>query len=85
MMNTPSRRRIVAQGLIAEVEHCPDCEIMHLHLGAFSLRMKPTALHDLRDTLSRALSALPSAGNARAETDAMHNADLKRPPGGSCH
>ncbi len=55
----PYHRKIIARGLVAEVEHCADCEIVHLHLGAFTLRLKPAVLHELRDTLSRALENLP--------------------------
>lgn len=80
-MHNPAKRSILSSGLVAEVEHCAGCEIMHLHIGAFTLRMKPAALHDLRDTLSRALAALPAHGSESA----MHaDADL-RSSGGSCH
>ena len=58
-MNHSPIRKTLAGGLVAEVEHCAACEIMHLHIGAFTLRLKPSALHDLRDTISRALAALP--------------------------
>lgn len=58
-MNNPSETRILSSGLVAEVEHCAGCEVMHLHIGAFTLRMKPAAMHDLCDTLKRALAALP--------------------------
>ncbi|MBY0271367.1 MAG: hypothetical protein K2X06_15990 [Burkholderiales bacterium] len=80
-MHNSAKRRILSSGLVAEVEHCAGCEIMHLHIGAFTLRMKAAALHDLRDTLSHALAALPGHD---CET-AMHaGADL-RSSGGSCH
>lgn len=80
-MDDFSRRRILSSGLVAEVEHCAGCEIMHLHIGAFTLRMKASALHDLRDTLSRALAALPEQGGETA----MRQAAGLRSPGGSCH
>ena len=54
-----SNRKILSSGLVAEIEHCAGCEVMHLHIGAFTLRMKAAAMHDLRDTLSRALATLP--------------------------
>lgn len=75
-----SNRRILSSGLVAEVEHCAGCEVMHLHIGAFTLRMKPAALHDLRDTLSRALATLPHD----CDTAPQQSADLQS-PGGSCH
>jgi len=48
----------LAQGLVAELDWCPGCDIVHLHVGAITLRLQPAVLHDLRDTLSRAVSAL---------------------------
>lgn len=82
-MHSPSNRKILSGGLVAEVEHCAGCEIMHLHIGAFTLRMKPAALHDLRDALSRALAALPAHDCGEA---AMPQQDAAlRSSGGSCH
>lgn len=84
MHNPSSRnanRKILSSGLVAEVEHCAGCEIMHLHIGAFTLRMKAAAMHDLRDTLSRALAALPEHGS---ESAMQQSAGLQL-PGGSCH
>lgn len=80
-MHNASNRRILSSGLVAEVEHCAGCEIMHLHIGAFTLRMKPAALHDLRDTLSRALAALPAHGKEAT----MQQTPGLQPTGGSCH
>lgn len=54
---------------------------MHLHIGAFTLRLKPSVLHDLRDTLSRALAALPD----RNREPALQRTAGAQPPGGSCH
>jgi len=78
-MHPPCHRKIIARGLVAEIEHCADCEIMHLHIGAFTLRLKPAVLHDLRDTLSRALENLPPA----EPLDPPNHADIR--PGGACH
>ncbi|MBX3665815.1 MAG: hypothetical protein KF834_09015 [Burkholderiales bacterium] len=77
-MHAPYHRKIIARGPVAEVEHCADCEIIHLHLGAFTLRLKPAVLHELRDTLSRALENLPvgqadiHAGTAAHPDGARH-------------
>ncbi len=81
-MHNPANRRVLSSGLIAEVEHCAGCEVMHLHIGAFTLRMKAAALHDLRDTLSRALATLPEHN---CESTAHHQATDLRSSGGSCH
>jgi len=80
-MNTGSGRKILSRGLVAEVEHCAECEIMHLHIGAFTLRLKPAVLNDLRDTLSRALAAFPQGSSS---TDKLPHAPA-RPARGSCH
>jgi hypothetical protein len=82
-MHNAANRRILSSGLVAEVEHCAGCEVMHLHIGAFTLRMKPAALHDLRDTLSRALATLPER-DCDESTMPHQTADL-RSSGGSCH
>lgn len=82
-MHNSSNLRVLSSGLVAEVEHCAGCDIMHLHIGAFTLRMKPAALHDLRDTLSRALATLPEHGCS--ESKMHHPAADPRSPGGSCH
>lgn len=74
-------RKILSGGLVAEVEHCAACEIMHLHIGAFTLRLKPSALHDLRDTISRALAALPvHAGELPGQSG-----DRAKPADRNCH
>lgn len=79
-MYKPSEKRILSSGLVAEIEHCAGCEVMHLHIGAFSLRMKPAAMHDLCDTLKRALASLPGPDCAAT---VLQNADPVS--GGSCH
>lgn len=78
-MHSPYHRKIIARGLVAWIEHGSDCEIMHPHVCAFTLRLKPAVLHDLRDTLSRALENLPPAETR----DAPNDADIR--PGGACH
>jgi hypothetical protein len=82
-MHSASSRKILSSGLVAEVEHCAGCEIMHLHIGAFTLRMKPAALHDLRDTLTRALAALPE--HDCGESPMSHQTAGLGSSGGSCH
>lgn len=53
-------KQSLARGLVAELDWCPSCDIVHLHVGAVTLRLQPAVLHDLRDTLNRAVSALES-------------------------
>ncbi len=72
-----SSRKMLAAGLVAEVELCACCEIVHVHVGALTLRVKPAVLHDLRDTLSRALAAMP--GRSEVPATATHAGR------GTCH
>lgn len=51
-------RQALSQGLVAQLDWCPDCDVVHLHVGAVTLRLQPSVLHDLRDTLSRAVTTL---------------------------
>ncbi len=59
-MHTPRNHRTLSNGLIADIEHCEGCGLVHLNIGALTLRLQPSALHDLRDTLNRAVAALPA-------------------------
>jgi hypothetical protein len=58
-MQTPRNQSALAKGLIADIEHCQGCGLVHLNIGALTLRLQLSALHDLRDTLNRAVAALP--------------------------
>lgn len=48
----------LAQSPVADVEWCHCCESVQLHIGSFTLRLKPTALRELRNTLGRATESL---------------------------
>jgi len=54
----PSRQRCrrtrLAESSVATVDVC-DCGVMHLHLGAVSLRIAPCALDELLSTLEQAV------------------------------
>lgn len=50
------RRHLLAQGLVAQVEYCEDCEVFHVDVESLTVRFRLTALRDLRDTLSAALA-----------------------------
>jgi hypothetical protein len=58
-MHASSHHHRLSSGFVAEIEHCASCGLIHLHIGAMTLRLQPAALHDLRDTLDRAVAALP--------------------------
>ena len=48
----------LAQIPIADVEWCHCCDSVQLHIGAFTLRLKPAALRELRNTLGCATESL---------------------------
>jgi hypothetical protein len=49
-------RTRLAEGALAAVDIC-DCGIFQLQLGALTLRLEPSALSDLAETLQQALIA----------------------------
>lgn len=59
-MHKPRNHRMLSNGLVADIEHCRGCGLIHLNIGALTLRLQAAALHDLRDTLDRAVAALPA-------------------------
>jgi hypothetical protein len=69
MNDRPIKRHLLAQGLVAQVEYCEDCDVFHLNVESLTVRFRPTALRDLCDTLSTALAShdcLLRAREARA-------------------
>jgi hypothetical protein len=48
----------LAQSAIADIESCHCCDSVQLHIGPFTLRLKPAALRELRNTLGRATESL---------------------------
>ncbi|MBY0267120.1 MAG: hypothetical protein K2W84_11955 [Burkholderiales bacterium] len=71
-MSHSRTHRDLARGLIAEVGYCPDCGLVHLNIGALTLRLQPSAVIDLRDTLSRAVEQFDHAPQARASGLSCH-------------
>ncbi|MRG90881.1 hypothetical protein [Polyangium spumosum] len=48
----------LSRGPIARVDHCPQCNVISIHLGATSIRLEPAAYEALWGTLSHALRVL---------------------------
>lgn len=71
------RRLILAKGVMCDVEFCPQCQLFHLNIGAMSLRLPPTALRDLCDTVGQALAAYHRA----VATQSANEAEGARAPG----
>lgn len=42
---------VLASGEVCRVERCPDCDVVHLHLGAVSLRLTSAAFESACATL----------------------------------
>lgn len=61
-MNESHAAKLLAHSGVCTVKRCGECEIIHLHFGSSSLRFRPAAFVQLRETL---LSAL---GQAAPET-----------------
>jgi len=58
-MHRHNNHRTLSNGLVADIAHCEGCGLIHLNIGALTLRLQAAALYDLRDTLDRAVAALP--------------------------
>jgi len=63
----PCRRLVLAKGVVCDIELCPSCNLFHVNVGATSLRLQPTALRDLADTLQVALAQYQRVASLRAE------------------
>ncbi|MDI1481363.1 hypothetical protein [Polyangium sp. y55x31] len=48
----------LSRGPVARVDHCPQCNVISIHLGATSIRLEPAAYEALWGTLSHALRVL---------------------------
>ena len=67
-MNGPNcSRHLLAQGVVALVEYCTDCGVFHVSMESITVRFRPTALRDLRDTLSAALANVRESAAADPE------------------
>ncbi|MCA9649819.1 MAG: hypothetical protein KC501_07920 [Myxococcales bacterium] len=50
----------LAHNRTCQIEYCPECEVMHLTIGPVTLRLQPSAGHQLCSALVEALERLPS-------------------------
>ena len=48
----------LASSTAGEIDYCPSCRVLSLHLGTVTLRVDPAVAEDLRGLLDDALSAL---------------------------
>jgi hypothetical protein len=54
-MNESHGTKLLARSSVCTVERCGECEIIHLHFGASSMRFRPAAFVQLCETLLSAL------------------------------
>ncbi|MEK7816598.1 MAG: hypothetical protein AAB294_07245 [Pseudomonadota bacterium] len=47
--------RLLAGCSVCIIEHCADCDVVHVHVGAASMRFRPAAFVQLCETLLSAL------------------------------
>jgi hypothetical protein len=58
---------VLSRGDMAKVEHCPCCNVISVHIGAFTFRVDGAAFEDICETLLRARAALRvRSGTVRA-------------------
>lgn len=60
---------VLARGAVAQVEYCTSHGVLHLAIDSLSIRFRPTALRDLRDTLTAALATYERAQRLACEPD----------------
>jgi hypothetical protein len=62
----------LAQGVVAQVEYCVQCRVFHVSIDSLTVRFRPVAMRDLRDTLTAALARyqemLKEAGKIESST-----------------
>jgi len=63
----PCKRLVLAKGVVCDIELCPSCNLFHVNIGATSLRLQPTAVRDLTDTLRTALAQYQRVALLRAQ------------------
>lgn len=55
--DTRHDRRLLARCHVCEVEHCPECDVVHVNVGHASLRLTRSGFYSLCATLLEAARA----------------------------
>lgn len=74
----PHPLRTLAHSPVCQIEHCAECNILHVTLGPITMRLEIAAGHHLRHTLGVALEAL-EALEARESRDRSPTAEATSP------
>jgi hypothetical protein len=69
-MNEPHVNNLLASCSVCTVERCTECDVIHLHFGAASVRLKPAAFVMLCETLLSALAQVAPKAVAFVSSDA---------------
>ena len=67
-------RRALARSSVASVEVCDDCGVVHLHVGAVTLRLTRASIQDLQRVVTEACCELLRADEQPALALAMRRA-----------
>lgn len=62
---------LLARGAVAQVEYCTAHGVFSVAIDSLSIRFHPTALRDLRDTLTAALATYEHAQRLAYERSAL--------------
>lgn len=62
---------LLVRGAVAQVEYCTAHGVFNVVIDSVSIRFQPTALRDLRDTLTAALATYEHAQRLAHEQDAL--------------
>lgn len=64
----PHRLRPLAHSRTCQIDHCVDCNILHVTVGPLTMRLELSAAQQLRHTLAEALERLGSAHESSQAT-----------------
>jgi len=70
-MSQHPAHEILAQSGACEVEHCPGCDLVHVHFGHASVRLTPAAFRIVCRTLLLAMRRLAPQDIEAAKVDKM--------------
>lgn len=61
---------VLASSPLCQVNACPGCGVVHLHLPSMTLRFEPAAFHEVARLMAQASCALSGDAAARLQEDA---------------
>ncbi|HJL14328.1 MAG TPA: hypothetical protein RMH99_01660 [Sandaracinaceae bacterium LLY-WYZ-13_1] len=74
MKDAHCRHRTLAQGPAAQIQYCPECRAVAVHMGALTVRLQPAGAESLWATLGEALHELQRLREAEDATPAFARA-----------